>query len=152
MGRKYDYMAFEAKVIYKRKATNMKMLSNSENVFNYVAGILDYNEPYREEVYALMTNRKNQVIAWHRISQGGLTGTVIDPRVVGKMCVETMAVGVFIIHTHPSGNPEPSLSDIKLTEKLDKALNYLDISLIDHLIIGDINQKIYYSFRDEGKL
>lgn len=100
-----------------------------------------------EEFWILFLNRNNRVIQKSCISKGGISGTVVDVRLILKPAIECMASGIILGHNHPSGNLKPSQEDINLTQKVKQAAKLLDIALMDHLIIGDQN---YYSFADEG--
>jgi DNA repair protein RadC len=100
-----------------------------------------------EEFWILFLNRSNRVINRMKLSQGGISGTVTDVRMVMKKAIECLASGIIVCHNHPSGNLNPSESDSKITQKIKEAGNLLDIQLLDHLIISD---KDYYSFADNG--
>ena len=102
-----------------------------------------------EEFWLLILNRANQVIKEDYLSKGGISGTVVDVRLVCKSAIENNASSLVIAHNHPSGQLLPSEQDKKITKKLNEALQTFEISLLDHLIIGDQN---YYSFADEGLL
>ena len=84
-----------------------------------------------------------------KLSQGGISGTVIDVRLILKKAVECLASGIILCHNHPSGNLNPSEADTKITKKIREAGTYLDVQLLDHLIISE---KDYYSFADNGLL
>ena len=102
-----------------------------------------------EEFWILFLNRSNKVIDRMKLSQGGVSGTVTDVRIVMKKAIEYLASGIIVCHNHPSGNLNPSESDSKITQKIKEAGNLMDIQLLDHLIISD---KEYYSFADNGLL
>jgi DNA repair protein RadC len=102
-----------------------------------------------EEFWILFLNRSNKVINRMKLSQGGISGTVTDVRLVMKKAIECLASGIIVCHNHPSGNLNPSESDNKITQKIKEAGNLMDIQLLDHLIISD---KDYYSFADNGVL
>jgi len=102
-----------------------------------------------EEFWILFLNRSNKVINRMKLSQGGISGTVTDVRMVMKKAIEFLASGIIVCHNHPSGNLNPSESDTKITQKIKEAGNLFDIQLLDHLIITD---KEYYSFADNGLL
>jgi DNA repair protein RadC len=102
-----------------------------------------------EEFWILFLNRSNKVINRMKLSQGGISGTVTDVRLVMKKAIECLASGIIVCHNHPSGNLNPSESDTKITQKIKEAGNLMDIQLLDHLIISD---KDYYSFADNGVL
>jgi DNA repair protein RadC len=104
--------------------------------------------PY-EEFWILMLNRGNHIIGRHRVSIGGVAGTVVDAKMVFKPALEALACSIILVHNHPSGKLQPSKQDIDLTHKLKKAGECLDIRVSDHVIIA---QSGYYSFADNGIL
>jgi DNA repair protein RadC len=100
-----------------------------------------------EEFWVLYLNKANKLIEAEKISSGGLTGTVVDVKIIMNHAVQKLASAIALSHNHPSGNLQPSDADISLTRKMKDAGKLLDILVIDHLIIGDKN---YYSFADNG--
>lgn len=102
-----------------------------------------------EEFWILLLNRANHVISRQQISKGGITGTVVDPKMVFKKVVECSASGLILCHNHPSGNRNPSESDLQLTRKLSEAAHLFDVQMLDHIIVASDH---YYSFSDEGRL
>jgi DNA repair protein RadC len=102
-----------------------------------------------EEFWMLLLNRANQVVKEECLSKGGISGTVVDVRLICRSVIENNASAVVIAHNHPSGQLTPSEQDKAITKKLKEALALFDVSLLDHLIIGDMR---YYSFSDEGLL
>lgn len=102
-----------------------------------------------EAFLLICLNRASQVIHHQIISSGGISGTVVDIRLVLKTAIEKLASNIIVAHNHPSGNITPSLEDEKITLQLKDAAKIMSIGLCDHLIIG--NGK-YYSFADMGKL
>ncbi|MGI6520002.1 MAG: RadC family protein [Fermentimonas sp.] len=102
-----------------------------------------------EETWALLTDRSNQVISTLQVSRGGIAGTVVDIRLILREALTRYATGIFLGHNHPSGNLAPSPQDISITKKLKEAALYMDIVLLDHIIIGG---DAYFSFADEGVL
>jgi len=102
-----------------------------------------------EEFYYVFLNRANKVIKLGQLSKGGLSGTVTDIRLLYKNAVLNSASGIIVAHNHPSGNLNPSESDIRITKKIKEAGSLLDIQLLDHLIMYDSD---YYSFADNGVL
>ena len=102
-----------------------------------------------EEFWILLLNRANSVVKMECISQGGISGTVVDVRLILKPAIESLASGIILCHNHPSGQLKPSEQDVSLTKKIKESTRMMDINLLDHLIIGD--QK-YLSFADEGIL
>ncbi|MCX8019598.1 MAG: DNA repair protein RadC [Chitinophagaceae bacterium] len=104
----------------------------------------------RHEVFAVIfLNRANKILHWEVISEGGITGTVVDPRIIMRRALEENAVQIILCHNHPSGNVQPSAADKDITKKIKEAAKLLDITLLDHLIVGEAG---YYSFADEGLL
>ena len=102
-----------------------------------------------EEFWVITLRRNNEVINKFQVSSGGVSGTLVDPKLIFKRAIEELATGLILVHNHPSGNARPSESDIRLTRKIQSAAKMLDISIIDHLIFTD---ESYYSFSDENML
>lgn len=102
-----------------------------------------------EEFWVLFLDRSNNVIDKKCISQGGISSTIIDIRIIMKMGIEKLASALILTHNHPSGNISPSHEDISITKKCKEAGLLVDIAVIDHIIIG---RESYYSFADEGLL
>jgi len=102
-----------------------------------------------ESFFLLLLNTANQTIGYVKISQGGITATIVDVRLIAKYAVESLATKVVIAHNHPSGNLTPSEEDKKITAKIKNGLGFLDIQLLDHIII---TSNSYFSFLDEGLL
>lgn len=102
-----------------------------------------------EEFWVIFMSRSNSVIKTECISRGGISGTVVDIRLILKPAIHHLASTIILAHNHPSGNLKPSHEDIHLTKKIKEAAKLMDISLQDHLIIGD---QAYFSFADEGLL
>lgn len=100
-----------------------------------------------EEFWVLLLNRNNLVIDKFMVSQGGLTGTVIDVRLILKTALEKLACSLILCHNHPSGNLIPSQQDKEITSKIRDAGRVMDIPVLDHLIIAG---ERHFSFADEG--
>lgn len=100
-----------------------------------------------EEFYIAMLDRANQLIKTEHISKGGMSSTVVDIRLICKFLLENNASCVILAHNHPSGNLNPSNEDIQLTKKLKEATKLFDISILDHIIVGDNS---YTSLADKG--
>lgn len=101
----------------------------------------------KEEFWVLLLNRANRLIRKERISSGGISGTVADPKIIFKSALEHYASSLILIHNHPSGNLKPSDADLELTRKMKAAGKLLEIPVLDHLIFSDTG---YLSFTDEG--
>jgi len=102
-----------------------------------------------ESSFILLLNQANYTIGYAKISQGGITGTVVDPRLVAKYALESLAPIVILAHNHPSGNLSPSSADKSLTDKIKNGLKLLDINLVDHIIL---TKESYFSLADEGDM
>lgn len=126
---------------------NRQKISSSKDAFSFFHSLLC--DLTHEEFWVLILNRSNQVIDKVRISQGGISGTIIDTRLILKYAIEKLASGLILCHNHPSGNIQPSEPDKRITDKIKTAATFMEINLLDHLIIADKN---YYSFADEGLL
>ncbi len=103
----------------------------------------------REEFWIILLNRANRLIKKERISSGGISGTVADPKIIFKAALDQYASSVILVHNHPSGNLKPSQADLNLTSKMKTAGKLLEIPVLDHIIFGDEG---YLSFADEGLL
>ena len=99
--------------------------------------------------YLLMLNRQNQILGYHQLSKGGMTGAVVDVRVIFQVALKASCTSILIAHNHPSGNLEASDADRKITRQIKEAGVILDIPLLDHLIMTTDS---YYSMADEGLL
>ena len=122
-----------------------KIISSSNDIADYCIAKL---KDYRHEVFAVMyLNRANKINHFQIVSEGGITGTVADPRIILKRALEEDAVSIILCHNHPSGSLKPSRADEDLTHKIKEAAKYFDIKVLDHVILGT---DAYYSFADEG--
>lgn len=134
----------------RRKETDVKKrdkITTSKDVFDIMrTGMLDL--PH-EEFWILLLNRANDVIKKEMISRGGVSGTVVDTKIIFKSAVENYASSLIICHNHPSGNLKPSEADIRITKTIKEAGKIMEVPLVDHLIVTDAS---YFSFADEGLL
>jgi len=103
-----------------------------------------------ESFKVMLLNNSNMVKGITQISQGGITGTLVDLRILFAVILKSLSVGIILCHNHPSGRLTPSKADKELTEKIKKAADLLDIKVLDHLIITPSSH--YYSFADNGLL
>lgn len=102
-----------------------------------------------ESFFILLLNRNNKTIGYAKISQGGITGTVVDTKIICKYAIDALASGVILCHNHPSGNTHPSDADLQITDKVKKALLICDTNLLDHIIL---TSESFYSFADNGRI
>ena len=131
--------------IGRKRQIQIIKLNNSQAAYKHIKPFLS-DLPY-ECFYVTMVNASNQLIKTVCISEGGISGTVLDPKKLFKIALDNYATGLFLAHNHPSGNLTPSTDDTKLTKKIIEGGKLLDINVIDHLIIGNPG---YFSFTDEG--
>lgn len=129
---------------FEKKSPSLK-INCSNDVFQIMA--VEMVNLNHEEFWVLYLNRGNQVIDKVKISQGGIAGTVIDARLILKHAIEKLASALVLVHNHPSGNLSPSNADIEITKKIVAGAGYMDIKVLDHLIIA---HKQFTSFADEG--
>ncbi|MDC6385975.1 JAB domain-containing protein [Flagellimonas taeanensis] len=122
-------------------------ITSSKDAFELLYPLI--GELPHEEFWILYLNNSNKVIHKSQLSKGGITGTLVDVRLVMKQALELGAVGIILAHNHPSGTLKPSLADKQITEKLKKASEALDIKILDHLIVAHHQ---YLSFADKGIL
>jgi len=126
-------------------AEELKKITSSKAVFEIMQPII--GELPHEEFWILYLNNSNKVIHKAQLSKGGITGTVVDSRIVFKTAFEQNATSIILTHNHPSGKLVASDADKEITQKLKMAGKQLDIIVIDHIIITENG---YYSFQDEG--
>lgn len=122
-------------------------VTGSRDAFNAIAPLL--TDLHHEEFWVLLLNKANEVFSRERLSTGGMSGTVVDAKILFKTAFDARAAAVIAIHNHPSGSLQPSQADTDLTRRLRKAGELLDLPLLDHLIVSE---RGYYSFADEGML
>ncbi len=123
------------------------IILSSKDIAEYLRSQLQYK---KHEVFAVVfLNRANKILHHEIISEGGITGTVADPRIILRKALEHNATAIILSHNHPSGNLKPSKQDEDLTHKIKEAAKYFDIVITDHIIVSDEG---YFSFADEGIL
>ena len=130
------------------EALNKKKITSSASVFELMQPII--GELPHEEFWIVYLNNSNKVIQKHQLSKGGITGTMVDVRLVLKTALEVGATGIILAHNHPSGTLKPSEADKQLTNKIKKAADFFDVKVLDHLIITPDGS--FYSFSDNGLL
>jgi len=131
----------ESEVIYKNKISKSQ---DAFEIFHSLMGDLPY-----EEFWLLLLNRANRVVRKVKISEGGVSGTVVDPKKIFQICLEQHATSIILGHNHPSGAVTPSEADNKITKKIKDCGLLLDVAVLDHIIVGDDR---FYSFADEGTI
>ncbi|MCK9219177.1 MAG: DNA repair protein RadC [Bacteroidales bacterium] len=131
----------ESEVILKNKISKSQ---DAFEIFHSLMGDLPY-----EEFWLLLLNRANRVVKKVKISEGGISGTVVDPKKIFQICLEQHATSIILGHNHPSGTITPSDADNKITKKIKDCGLLLDVAVLDHIIVGDDR---FYSFADEGAM
>jgi len=124
-----------------------KRVRTSAEVYHTMIPIL-MDQPI-EQFWVITLTRSNLLIQKRPVSMGGVSGTVVDPKVIFKTALEDKASNIVLVHNHPSGNPQPSKADIRLTKRITEAGRMLEIPVLDHVIFCDEG---YYSFADEGMI
>ena len=141
----------EIKVSYKSKQKSRVRVLTSMDAFNILYPLYDKDTiEFQEQFFLLLLNRMNVVLGWIKLSTGGSSGTVVDPKMVFGIALQTFSCNIMLSHNHPSGNLLPSKNDIALTQNIVKSGKLLEIELLDHLIIT--HDEKYYSFADEGNM
>ena len=130
-----------------QESLQMPVIKGSDDVFRLMNPIL--GDLPHEEFWVLMLNRANKVLLRYNVSKGGLTGTVIDVRLIIKKALECYAASIILSHNHPSGNVQPSEADRQITKKIAEAGKLMDIPVLDHVIV---TENVYFSFADAGLL
>lgn len=134
--------------VRRSMADNKKeIILSSKDIADYLQAQLQYK---KHEIFAVVyLNKANRINHFEIISEGGITGTVADPRIILKKALEHDAVSIVLSHNHPSGNLKPSRQDQELTAKIKEASAYFDMKVLDHIIVSEDG---YFSFADEGFL
>lgn len=136
--KKADGSVHKAKILSSKDAYDYFMVLFNEDTLEVC-----------ESFIVIFLNRANITCGYFRASHGGISGTVVDPRLIFKKALDCYASVMILAHNHPSGNAVPSEQDITLTKKMTEAGKFLEIKIVDHLIVTPDK---YYSFADEGKL
>ena len=126
-----------------------KQIQNAKDLSEFIRQFYQGDIEIYESFFLLLLNNSNQTIGYAKISQGGVTSTVVDVKIIAKYAVDSLATGIVLAHNHPSGNLNPSSADISITNKVKEAMKFFDIEVFDHIILTEDS---YYSFADEGIL
>jgi DNA repair protein RadC len=140
----------EIGVVYKPAISDKPIISSSLDAYNVLVNFFPSETLCLQERFvAMYLNRSNLVIGVYHMSTGGITGTVVDIRLLLSVALKTAATGIIIGHNHPSNNLQPSNTDKQLTSKIKEGCSLLDLQLLDHLIITSVG---YLSFSEQGHL
>lgn len=136
---------------YTSSLENRPKITNNREAFEVLSVVIDKDRiGLQEQFVVVLLNNANLVIGTLNVFSGGLCSTVVDIRIIVAAALNIMATRIIIAHNHPSGNLQPSKEDISLTKKLQAALKFMDINLLDHFIISP--EYKYWSFSEEGLL
>lgn len=142
----------EVELVYKSKvkASERPQIVSSKDAYDILLAVWEEGKmDLFEQFKVLFLNRANKVLCIYNVSSGGITGTVADPRLIFSAALKVNAVSLILCHNHPSGVLKPSRQDEELTQKIKGAGAFLDMKVLDHLIVSGEG---YYSFADEGLL
>ena len=138
----------EIKVSYTTSVNDKIKISGSKDSYElFLSCWSKHTIELQEEFKVLLLNRNNQVLGIYPLSKGGVSGTVVDAKLVFSVALKCNASNIIIAHNHPSGSKKPSNADIEITRKLKSASKFLDIKLLDHIILSKDG---YYSFSDNS--
>ncbi|QIG88183.1 JAB domain-containing protein [Chryseobacterium sp. POL2] len=140
----------EIKLSYSRKGNCEKLITTSRDAVKIFKEHFDSDEmDYRESFFALYLNQANRVLGIKKISESGISSTIVDVRIIMQAALLCNASGIILAHNHPSGNLKPSQEDLKMTQKIKEAAQFLNIQLLDHCILSST---AYISFADDRHL
>lgn len=141
----------EIEITYRNRVqpSQMRQVTRSSDANDILRDIWSDRIDYIEEFYILLVNRANKVLGFTRISQGGLSGTVVDPKPIFQAALKGNACSIILAHNHPSGNTKPSEADIRITGKVVEAGKFLELPVLDHLILAGDE---FFSFADNGMI
>jgi len=142
----------EIKISYNPIKGEKPQIGNSQKAYEELLPFYELETIGLQEQFVIMyLNNANRILGMYRVSKGGITGTVVDPRIILGTALKVAATAIILSHNHPSGQLQPSHADIALTHKIKKAAEFVDIRLNDHIILSGTGEG-YYSFADEGAL
>ena len=139
------------RIVYskKLKPDERTKITSSNAAIDVLRKVWSSQIEVREEFVVLLLDRSNRVLGYHLLSKGGISGTIADIRLIYAVALESLASAIIIAHNHPSGNIQPSNADLQITKRIVEAVKYIDISVLDHIIL---TKDEYFSFGDEGRL
>lgn len=142
----------ELSITYNKKLFSNTSINNSNTTERLIREIYEQTSSeieLKEYFFIILLNRANEVIGYHKLSEGGICATLVDIRIAFATALKSLAVGMIMVHNHPSGNLKPSEQDLKLTRDFKVAGELLEVKVFDHIIL---TSNSYYSFIDEGKM
>jgi len=139
--------AVEYSLKAERKEFKNVQIKNSKDIANYARNFYFDDIIIFESTFAVFVNTAGETVGYAKISQGGVSGTSVDIRIILKYALDNLASGIFLVHNHPSGTLNPSPQDIALTKKLREASRWMDMELLDSIILSESG---YFSMADGG--
>lgn len=140
----------EIQLYYRNESVEYIKIKDSSSAFQILLNCWNQGTiELQEEFKCLFLDRDNKVLGIYSLSKGGTAGTVVDVKLLMVAALKTKANAIILAHNHPSGNLEPSIKDRDLTKKIQMASKFLDVQLLDHIIV---TRRSYFSFADEGTL
>ena len=147
--KKYKSTISNVGLCWKKSNFLKAKLINSKDAAEYARQFFSDDINIYESFFLILLNQANNTIAWVKISQGGISSSVVDIRIIAKYCIETFAAAVILCHNHPTGTLQASNQDINITKKIKETLALFDSKVLDHIIL---TEESHYSFADEGIL
>lgn len=145
-------MINEISLVYNQRVCSIKQVSCSDDAANAAREFFQKNDnqiTLKEYFYIILLNRANRIIGYHKLSEGGISGTFVDIRLAFATALKSVASGIILVHNHPSGSRYASESDLSLTRKFHQAGKILEIEVLDHIILTESD---YYSFADDDRM
>ena len=147
--KEYKTMLDKVSLVREKSDIPRAKITSSSVAAEYARRFFNEDLTIYESFFMMMLNNSNNTTGYVKISQGGITGTLVDVRLVAKYAIDGLATGVILCHNHPSGTLRPSEADKLITNKAKKALEFFDIKVLDHIILTEDS---YFSFADESLL
>lgn len=148
--RQFEVAEIQLSYRTKVKPSQRPKITSSKDAYSILLGSWDDDKlEFVEQFKVLLINRANRVLGVYEVSTGGVSGTVVDPKLIFAAAIKGNASAMILAHNHPSGQLKPSDADLKVTKKLKDGGQYLEISVLDHIIV---TSEGYFSFADEGLL
>jgi DNA repair protein RadC len=152
MKKAMENIISEISLVYERKKCNHEKITCSIDAAEAARSFYKNNNAQmelKEYFYVILLNRANQILGYHKLSEGGICGTVADIRLAFATALKSASSGIILVHNHPSGQLKPSDADKSLTKKFKEAGELLEVPVLDHIIL---TKDGYYSFADSGAL
>lgn len=145
--KEYKNLVGEYVIEYRAKKHTKVKIKSSQTASDFAREVWPGSLMVRESFIVLMLNKANNVTGYYVASQGGLSGTVVDNRLILHVALQSLSSSMILVHNHPSGNTQPSDADKLITAKIKAAAEYMEIKVLDHIIL---TEERYFSFADEG--